>query len=455
MPDPPCWDEAYDASGRPRPHYAAVLDELAGRDLAALRRRLDAEVAAAGMFAGSAGRRSAFIVDAVPRILPGAEWRRLEAGLAQRVRALDAFVADAQGERRAFAAGVVPEDVLAGCIHDEPEAREIPPAPVRIGVAGIDVVRDATGELRVLEDNVRTPAGPAVAQVCGEVLRRHVAAAPLPLRPDGVAPALWRVLRAQAGGEDPVVVLLHDGERGSAGADVAALARLLGVALVEPEDLVAAGDRLLLRDGRRQVDVVYRRTSEERLRRDDGAPTELAELLLGPLRAGTVRCMNAFGAGVADDKRLYAHVDALVRFFLDEEPLVRGVETFDLRRPDVRDWVADRLDALVLKPRAGAGGHGVLIGPRASTAQLVRARRALAEDPGAWVAQELVMLSTHPTVVGGTLEPRHVDLRAFVLFDGAEARVLPAALSRFPRDRGELVVNTGQGGGTKDTWVLP
>jgi len=216
-----------------------------------------------------------------------------------------------------------------------------------------------------------------------------------------------------------------------------------------------AGDRLVLRARGRAVDVVYRRTSEDRLRRDDGTPTELAEVLLPPLRAGTVRCVNAFGCGVADDKRVYEHVEDLIRLLLGEEPILRSVATYDVGRASVREEVLGRLEEFVVKPRGGTGGHGVLIGPRAAPEALDRRRREIVADPAAWVVQDPVLLSTHPTVIDGALAPRHVDLRAFVLYDGREAHVLPSGLSRWPLAAGELVVNSSQGGGTKDTWVLP
>jgi uncharacterized circularly permuted ATP-grasp superfamily protein len=449
------WDEARDEDGGVRPHYAPVLDALAGRDLAALRVRLDEDVASARMFLGTFARPSPFAVDPVPRILTDAEWREIEAGLAQRVRALDAFVADAQGPRRAVVEGVVPAEVLAGCVHDEPQARDLPPAPVRVGIAGIDLVRDPSGAFRVLEDNVRAPAGVGVVLACGAVVRRHVAAGPPPRGLDGLRERLRAVLAAAAGVPDPTAVLLHDRATSTAAADVGALATLLAIPAVDPTDLAVAGDRLVLRDGGRPVDVVYRRTSEDRLRRDDGGPTELAELLLGPLRAGTVHCVNAFGSGVADDKRVYGHVEDLIRLLLGEEPILCSVATYDLTAPAVRAEVVERLGELVVKPRGGTGGHGVLIGPRATAKALDRARRALLADPTTWVVQDPVLLSTHPTVIDGALRPRHVDLRAFVLYDGRDAEVVPSGLSRFPLAAGELVVNSSQGGGTKDTWVLP
>lgn len=201
--------------------------------------------------------------------------------------------------------------------------------------------------------------------------------------------------------------------------------------------------------------MIYRRTNEERLHGPDGRPNAYGELLEEPLEAGTVRCVNAYGAGVADDKRVFGHVEDLIAFYLGEGALLRGAHAYDLADRDVLADVADRLGELVLKPRGGAGGYGVVVGPDVTEARLAEARRDLLADPEHWTVQDVVVLSTHPTLVEGELVPRHVDLRPFVLFDGCEAHVVPGALSRFAARAGRLVVNAGQGGGLKDTWVLP
>jgi carboxylate-amine ligase len=255
-------------------------------------------------------------------------------------------------------------------------------------------------------------------------------------------------------GEDGIAVLLTDGPSNSAWFEHRELAELAEVKLARPEDLVRRGEKLALRDGRR-VQVVYRRTNEDRLRREDGELTGVGELLLEPLRAGTVAVVNAFGTGVADDKAVYPYVDDMVRFYLREEPLVRSVHTWDLADPESRLEALERLDELVVKPRDGFGGIGVVIGPSASAAELREARAAVAARPEGWVAQELIRLSSHPTVVNGRLVPRHVDCRPFVFYDGLRPRALPGGLTRVALEEGELVVNSSRGGGGKDTWVLP
>jgi carboxylate-amine ligase len=245
-------------------------------------------------------------------------------------------------------------------------------------------------------------------------------------------------------------VLLGDGAKDPVGWEAGVLARDLAIGHVALADLAHRGDRLVERASGRAVDVVYRRTAEERLRGDDGRLNALGEALLAPLRAGTLAVVNAFGTGVADDKRTYAHVEDLVRLFCGEEPLLRSVPTLDLGRAEDREEALDRMGELVFKPRSGSGGHGLLFGPHATPPELDDLAARIRARPGDWVAQALLRFGTHPTVVDGALVPRHVDLRPFVV----GGRALPGGLSRVALGEGELVVNLSQGGGGKDTWVL-
>ncbi len=449
-PPPGSTDEAVAPDGAVRPHYAALLGALEGRDLAALRE----ELAAAGARDGTLHGDHVLHVDPVPRLLDPGEWARLAAGLEQRLRALEAFVADAHGPRRTVAAGVVPADVLDSCIHLEPEVAELPPPARWIPVAGPDVIRHPDGELVVLEDNVRTPtlmahAAWARRPVAGPLLGSGVPE-PRPFGGPLVAALRAELAAAAPGVAEPHVVVLDDGPGDLLGWEAAWLARELGTVRVDLGGLRSRGDRLVLREGGRPVDVLYRRTSEERLRGEDGRPNELGAALLPALRAGTLAVVNPFGPGVADDKRTYPYVERLVRFLLGEEPRVRSLPTLDLGVAADRAQALERLDELVIKPRAGSGGHGLLLGPRASRSEREEIAAAIAADPGAWVAQELLTFSTHPTVVDGALAPRHVDLRAFLV----GGRALPGGLSRVALAAGDLVVNCSQGGGGKDTWVL-
>ncbi len=440
-------DEGFAAAGEPRPHYRPVVAALAERDLAGETERVRRAVDATGCRFGP----TPFRVDAVPRVLTHAEWAPLAAGLEQRVRALDAFLRDVYGARRIVAEGVVPARVVEGAEHLEPELAELPVPPVRVAIAGLDVIREPSGRFVVLEDNLRTPSGLAylvAARAAVGARRASDGAAPVPVA-ERVVALLGRALRAC--GERPAVVT--DGRGNSAYWEHAWLAERLGVPLVELRDLDRDGPRLLA--GGEPVDVVYRRTDEDRLRDERGALTRVGRALLEPLRAGTLACVNALGNGVADDKLVHAYVEEMVRFYLGEEPLVRSVETFDLGEPRAREEVLDRLDEVVVKPRAGYGGVGVFVGPNATDDERDRIAAIVRADPAAFIAQDCVRFSVHPTVVDGALAPRHVDLRAFVVFDGERAEAVPGGLSRVAFAEGELVVNSSQGGGAKDTWILP
>ena len=435
------FDEAFEAPGEPRDPYAALLDRLKRHDLARTSREVRRRLGDEGCRFGD----EPFRIDLVPRVLTSEEWEPLACGLEQRVRALDAFVADAYGERRIVAEGVMPERVLAGVEHFEPELAELPAPRVRVALAGLDVIRCEDGTFRVLEDNLRTPSGLAYVFAARDAVTPVVGDGAVPVEAPAVD-LLGRALRAAApcGHDAPRVVLLTDGPSNTAFWEHGRLAELLGIELVTLDELRVEG-----------VDVVYRRTDDDTLRGPDGSLTRVGGALLGALRAGTLACVNALGNGVADDKLVHAYVEEMIRFYLGEEPVVRSVATYDLTRAGCLEEVLDRLGEMVVKPRSEHGGAGVFIGPTAGAAERDRIARLVREDPESWVAQETVWFSRHPTVIGGSLEPRHVDLRAFVTFDGERAAAVPGGLSRVAFDEGELVVNSSRGGGAKDTWVLP
>jgi uncharacterized circularly permuted ATP-grasp superfamily protein len=461
------WDEALLATGAVRPHYVRTLDALAGLDLGDLATRTAVRRRSRRVVFGGPGGERDFVLDPVPRLFEAEEWAQLEAGLAQRVRALDAFCADLYGERAIVAAGVLPQRVVDGLPFAEADLAGLGASASGFGpwisIAGLDVVRDGHGCLRVLEDNLRTPSGMAYALAAREIVCDSLAeqlgdfdgAAPRPVRQE-LAEMLRGVLAhpPPQGTPDDATVLLSDGPVNSAWFEHRALAELTGVPLVGPEQLRRRGERLELRADGRPVGVVYRRTDQERARLPGGSLTQVGELMLNPVLAGTLRIVNGFGTGVADDKLVYPHVEKMIDFYLGEEPLARSVKTFDLGEREEREQALERLNELVVKPRDGHGGAGVLIGPHASDAELRRAAQAIAEEPGRWIAQETVTLSTHPTVVNGRLEPRHVDLRPFVFFDGTHAEVLPGGLTRVAMREGSLIVNSSRQGGGKDTWVL-
>jgi len=454
------WDEACARDGRPRRHYAPVLEALEAADLENLSRKMAAHLDEEGVsFGGDGG--SAFRVDPVPRILAADEWSHLEAGVAQRARALAEYVADVYGERRIVEAGHVPARVIESADHFEPWMMGVQ-TPAAGYVAGLDLVRGDDGELQVLEDNIRTPSGIAYLLAARDAVDANLPVEPTPGRRDPAPAYRWlaQTLRdaAPSGVADPLVVILSDGPQNTAWWEHRQIARALEVPLLTPSSFFCANGRVHARiDGdTRAVDVVYRRTDEDRLRDRDGGATWIADLLLEPVRRGTVAVVNPLGCGVVDDKLAHAYVGAMVRFYLDEEPLLRSVPTYDLGDPEVRESALSRIDELVVKPRSGLGGQGIVVGPHASEEELQDIADRVKERPEAWIAQDLVALSTHPTVCGAALEPRHVDLRPFAIggTDGGGFRVVPGALTRVAFDRGNIVVNSSQNGGGKDTWVI-
>jgi uncharacterized circularly permuted ATP-grasp superfamily protein len=462
VPAPDAYDEAFAARGAPRPHYAGVLDALAAVDLDALTTAVEVDLGRRGVRFGGSGGVAAFHVDPVPRVLEAGEWRALATGLAQRTRALNAFVTDVYGPREIVAAGVVPTHVIDTAAHLEPLAAELPPSPVPpVLVAGLDVVRDPAGAFLVLEDNTRTPSGLAFATAARAVVTSRLAPPGLDeaASPKAAIEGLAHALRAAApDGEEPAPVLLSEGPADPAFFEHRTLAEALGVPLVTLADLETRGDRVWTRadagQHRRRVNVVYRRTGESRLTRPDGRLTALAAVLLGPLRAGRVTCVNAFGAGVADDKLVHGYVEDMVRFYLDEEPVLASVRTHGLTDPGGRARALDRLGELVIKPRGGYGGHGVVVCAHASDGDRRRAAALVRNSPAQWVAQETVVLSCHPTVVDGRLVPRHVDLRPFTISLSGGRVVVASGLTRVALTPGALVVNSSQHGGAKDTWAL-
>jgi carboxylate-amine ligase len=440
------YDEAYDESGSPRPHYAELLAAI--DDPAALAAEVKRRLRARGVEFGAAPD-GLYALDPVPRIFTEPEWSELQAGIAQRLQALEAFLADVYSEGRVYEAGVIAREQVEASPHFEPAMRGA--APSRwISFAGLDVVRTGDGRFRVIEDQVRMPAGVAYSVAGRDALRDLLAVDPpqadLSLSFGELALALQDA--APPGASEPRVVILSEGPSAAGWWEHERLARELCAPVVTLGDLEHRDGRLVAwLDGRtRAVDVVYMRTGEDRFTDAGGAPTAVGEALLGPSAAGTVAVVNAPGSGVADDKVVHGHVDELVRFYLGQEALLPSVPSRALSG-------GEDLDELVVKPRGEMGGEDVVLWRDADedTREAVRAR--IEAEPGDWIGQELVELSVHPTVVDGRLEPRHVDLRPYALLSDEGVRVLPTAISRVALERGSMVVNSGQGGGAKDTWV--
>jgi uncharacterized circularly permuted ATP-grasp superfamily protein len=463
------FDEMRDDAGVRSP-YRAVHDWLAktpAQDLAKLSREAELLFRRLGItFAvyGEGGDPERLIpFDVVPRIIAAAEWRMLSDGLAQRVRALNAFLADVYGPREILRAGRIPEPVVLANPSFRAEAVGVlPPGGVYTHISGIDVVRVGPSDFYVLEDNCRTPSGvsymlenrEAMLRLMPELVTSH-RIAPVSRYPE----ELFETLRSVAprGVSDPTVALLTPGSYNSAYYEHAFLADEMGIELVEAPDLYVDGGQVMMRTtrGPQRVDVIYRRVDDEFIdplvfRADSvlGVPG-----LYAAYRAGHVALANAIGNGIADDKGIYPFVPEMIRFYLGEEPELANVPTFRCAERDALGYVLEHLCELVVKETRGSGGYGMLIGPTATRAQLAEFAARLRARPDDYIAQPTLALSTCPTFVESGVAPRHVDLRPFVLM-GREVRIVPGGLTRVALREGSLVVNSSQGGGTKDTWVL-
>lgn len=456
-PLPDAWDEAFDEHGTARAEYREPLAVLRRVGLGTAVERTAAFVDRHGIRFGDEPS-TPFVVDPVPRVIAAAEWRTLERGLAQRTRALDRFAADVVGARRAIEDGIVPAAIVDESPLLEADLADLAaPPPVTIPIAGLDLVRDQQGRFRVLEDNTRNPSGLAYL-LAARGASAETLGVPDDVEPlDGLGAALRAALSStvpSAADPEGVAVLLSDGPDNTAWWEHRRLAALMDVPLVTPDELRLRGDRVVLRRDGRPVRAVYRRTDDAALRTPDGRLTAHGALLLPAIIAGSIGVMNGYGAGVADDKAVYPFVPDLIRYFCGEDPLIDDLRVHDLEDAAERDATLERAAELVFKPRGGKGGEGVVIGPRASSRQLREVVDRVRADPAEWIAQDAVVLSTHPTVVDGRLRPRHVDLRPFALADGAGGwRLLPGALTRVAFDEGQMVVNSSRGGGGKDTWI--
>ncbi|WP_435590871.1 circularly permuted type 2 ATP-grasp protein [Nocardia sp. bgisy118] len=461
------FDEMFDHAGRVRQPYKGIFAALAPIDVADLARRSDALDRAfidQGITFSLSGQERPFPLDLVPRVIAAAEWNKLERGIKQRVVALELFLADVYGEQHILRDAVVPRRLVNSCQHFHREAAGlVPPNGVRIHVAGIDLIRDERGDFRVLEDNVRSPSGVSyvmenrrtMARVFPDLFSSHR------VRAVGDYPShLLRALRASAAPNeaDPTVVVLTPGVHNSAYFEHSLLARQMGVELVEGRDLFCRDNFVYMRttEGERQVDVIYRRIDDTFLDPMHFRPDSVLGVagVLNAARAGNVVISSAVGNGVGDDKLVYTYVPKIIEYYLGEKPVLPNVDTYRCWLDDEREQVMDRLAELVIKPVEGSGGYGIVIGPDASPSELEAVRRRVEEDPRGWIAQPVVQLSTVPTKIGDDLVPRHVDLRPFAVNDGDDIWVLPGGLTRVALPEGSLVVNSSQGGGSKDTWVL-
>ncbi len=458
------YDEMFDRFGRVRDTYRAIHDTLEPQTTADLAARADGLSRAyrdRGVTFALSGQERPFPLDVVPRVLSAEEWHRIEAGIRQRVKALELFLADVYGSGEVFNDKVVPRALVHSSPHFHRQVHGIEPAGgVRIHVSGVDVIRDDHGEFRVLEDNLRSPSGVSyvmenrrvMSRVFPDLFGEH-AVSPVDDYPRHLLGALRATAPARAA--EPRIVVLTPGVHNF---EHALLARLMGVDLVEGRDLVCRDDVTYVRTttGEERVDVIYRRIDDEFL-----DPVQFrADSVLGcaglvhSARAGNLTIANAVGNGVADDKLIYTYVPDLIEYYLAEPPLLRNVDTYRLGDDDQRAFVLDRIDQMVVKPVDASGGYGLVFGPDASDEAIAECRANIITDPRGYIAQPVVSLSTGPTLVDGRLRPRHLDLRPFAVNDGEKVYVLPGGLTRVALPEGSLVVNSSQGGGSKDTWVL-
>ena len=436
------YDDAFAPDGTVRPHAKGVIDLVRSRDPGVLGRELRGALHAQGISFESVDGDDTWHVDPVPRVIPVGEWEPLADGLGQRVRALNAFVADVYGERRIVAEDVLPARVLDTAEGFEPAMCDVAPRDgVWTAVGGLDIVRNEHGTWMVLEDNVRTPSGIGYWIAAREATLALLQPDPAPHPIDAAATALRNVL----GPGDAIV--LTDGKENSAHWEHAFLAERMDLPLAVPADLEVRSGRFHL--GGMPVDAIYRRTDADEVDSTVGA------LLQPVVAAGGVKLVNCLGTGVADDKLVHAYVHDMIRFYLDETPLLEQVETFDLGVPATLERALDVFGELVIKDRGSYGGLGVFIAPHAEREDIDAMRAKVIDAPEDYVAQRLVSLSTHPTEIDGVLAPRHVDLRPYVLMTAPDdISVLPGGMTRIALDEGALVVNSSQNGGAKDTWVL-
>ncbi|MGZ4770937.1 MAG: circularly permuted type 2 ATP-grasp protein [Ilumatobacteraceae bacterium] len=468
------WDELVDAHGSPRPAAAALVERLRSLDISELQERqtlAEVDILALGItftvYHDGQGTDRAWPMDIVPRVIAASEWATIERGLKQRLSALNRFIDDVYHERRVIADGVFPAELLEGSVNLRRECVGVSPKfGVWAHICGSDLVRDADGVVYVLEDNLRVPSGVSYLLQNRAISKRAFAdlferQSILPV--DDYPDRLRRLLTSLAsddlrGLRQPQIVVLTPGVFNSAYFEHSFLAQQMGVPLVEGADLfVDPGNRVWMRtiDGPKPVDVIYRRVDDlfldpEVFRADSqlGVPG-----LMRAWHAGNVAIANAPGAGVADDKVVYAWVPDFIRYYLDEEPLLPNVPTYRCHYADELAYVCEHAHELVLKPANESGGYGLTIGNAATPAQLESAVSAIRKDPRNWVAQPILQISTAPTLCAGELVPRHVDLRPFVLC-GHDIYVTMGGLTRVALVEGSLVVNSSQGGGSKDTWIV-
>ena len=464
-------NEMIDANGGVRAHYRAYDEWLKATPPERIaRKRAEADLAfhrvgiTFAVYGEEAGKERLIPFDIIPRIIPAAEWKAMQSGLRQRVKALNMFLHDVYHDREILKAGKIPAEQVLNNTQYRPVMQGVDlPGQIYAHIAGVDIVRAGAGEFYVLEDNLRVPSGVSymledrkmMMRLFPELFAKHKVA-PVQHYPDLLLEKLRAVSPKGVG--NPTVVVLTPGAYNSAYFEHTFLAQQMGVELVEGRDLFVKDEVVYMRttQGPQRVDVIYRRIDDDFLDPLAFRPDSALGVpgILKAYQAGNVTLANAIGTGVADDKSIYPYVPDMIRFYLGEEPKLNNVPTHMCRKPDELKYVLDHLPELVVKEVHGAGGYGMLVGPAASKAEIERFRQLLIAKPDGYIAQPTLALSNCPTFVDEGIAPRHLDLRPFVLSSGECVNMVPGGLTRVALTAGSLVVNSSQGGGTKDTWIL-
>src|SRR3954470_3137669 len=464
------FDEMFEHGGRIMPHYRRfheLVGKLTSDDFQNKQRSVDLAFLRQGVtfnvYGDSRGSERIFPFDPVPRIIPAKEWQLIERGLIQRITALNLFLHDIYHEQRIVKDGVIPGDCIFAGKHFRREFVNFSvPKDIYIHICGTDLIRGADGEYFVLEDNARCPSGVSYVLENRRAMKRTFPGMfeSIPVQPvDHYPQELLKTLQhiAPAGVPDPTVVLLTPGAYNSAYFEHTYLARQMGIEIVEGRDLLVRDARVFMRTtkGMQQVHVIYRRIDDDFLdptvfRRDSvlGVPG-----LVHAYRAGNVSLANSIGTGIADDKVIYRYVPDMIKYYLDQDPVIRNVPTYLASEEKDLKYILENLPKLVVKAANESGGYGMLMGPQASKAEIEEFRGRIQADPRNYIAQPVISLSRHPTHVDGGFQGRHIDLRPFILY-GDKISIVPGALTRVALRKGSLVVNSSQGGGSKDTWVL-
>ena len=470
-PHPTAWDELFNRAGMPHGHCSTLVERLGQllvHEFAAKRASADLAFVNQGItfsvYSDRRGVEKIFPFDLIPRPIPASEWQSVETGLIQRLRALNLFLNDVYHDQRILKEGVLPADLVLGSKGFRKEMVGFtPPGGVYIHICGTDLIRDAAGQFVVLEDNGRTPSGVSYVLENRAVMKKVFPQLFADCRVKRVEdyPHQLREALASVAPEGtwspPCVVVLSPGQYNSAYFEHSFLARHMGVELVFGPDLFVHEDVVYLKTtrGPQRVDVIYRRLDDDFLDPETFRPDSLLGVpgLFRAYRAGNVTLANAVGTGVADDKAVYPYVEDMIRFYLAEEPILKNVPTYICARPDDCRYVLDHLGELVVKAVNESGGYGMLMGPSSTPAQRLEFAAKVKDDPRNYIAQPVVTLSTCPTWTDEGPAPRHVDLRPYII-TGKTTWVLPGGLTRTALVKGSLVVNSSQGGGSKDTWVL-